>query len=323
MEAPVPNGTQQIVEGTRRVFYDGYWIKAYEVPEDTLEHKKQLIEALTRRLFNHVEHGINLPGHRVPEARMAFERETDPNRRRVKGAMLAGALFNRATDIFKKVVEMKAMGFEIGPDNALLQTCGEHLKEAFALGKLVLHRTGEEGIDELWGEPLKAFTFPLVEFYVSRYIKIAQAMASIDRICLTLARSLRDFPEFGDVEDLLLELATVAKLKCETLRTDPDIFEIWPRFVVTSERLEKFEASLPDGADRDHAEMMTEGVLLLRAAKSLVWSITRARVPMPKSTAELLERTECFVTRARAGVDCEVPRASRISVHERLRTQTL
>ncbi|MGC4093589.1 MAG: hypothetical protein QM756_37965 [Polyangiaceae bacterium] len=38
---------------------------------------------------------------------------------------------------------------------------------------MVLHRSGEEGIDELWGEPFKAFAFPIEEFYKSRYIKIA------------------------------------------------------------------------------------------------------------------------------------------------------
>ena len=41
---------------------------------------------------------------------------------------------------------------------------------------------GEEGIDELWGEPFKAFTMPIEKFYESRYIKIAQTMRDIDAI---------------------------------------------------------------------------------------------------------------------------------------------
>src|SRR5881394_3574163 len=93
-------GTKRLIDGRWRVYYDGYWIKAYDVPADTLIAKKRLIEALTRRLFNHVEHGINIPGTRLDEARRAFEDETDPRRHRVKGAMLAGALFNRATAVF-------------------------------------------------------------------------------------------------------------------------------------------------------------------------------------------------------------------------------
>lgn len=323
MEATVLNGTKKTIEGKPRVYYDGYWIKAYEVPEDTLEHKKQLIEALTRRLFNHVEHGINLPGGRLAEARIAFEREHNPERKRVKGAMLAGALFNRATDTFKKVVEMQAQGVDIRVDNALLNECGEHLKEAFSLGKLVLHRSGEEGIDELWGEPLKAFTFPLQDFYRSRYIKIAQAMAAIDQICDTLAATLRKRPGFDGVDRLLLDLATAAKLKCETLRTDPDIIDIWTSFVITSEKLESFEASLAPDAEQALREATTEGVLLIRAAKALVWSISRARVPMPKSTANFVARCEALQRALTSDENAPPPRTSQFPVRERLGTQTM
>src|SRR5688572_18607491 len=98
MSKEPPAGTERVIDGRLRVYYDGYWIKAYDVPANTLLAKKWLIEALTRRLFNHVEHGLNVPGARLDEARRAFESETDPQRTRVKGAMLAGALFNRAAD---------------------------------------------------------------------------------------------------------------------------------------------------------------------------------------------------------------------------------
>ena len=43
-------------------------------------------------------------------------------------------------------------------------------------------RSGEEGIDELWGEPFRAFSVSVAEFYESRYIKIGQSMRDIDRI---------------------------------------------------------------------------------------------------------------------------------------------
>ena len=61
MESSVPIGTKRMIDGRLRVFYYGYWIKEYEAPADTLQAKKWLLEALTRRLFNHVEHGINVP----------------------------------------------------------------------------------------------------------------------------------------------------------------------------------------------------------------------------------------------------------------------
>src|SRR5262249_42274518 len=97
-DAPA-SGTKRLVNGQWKVFYDGYWIKAYDAPADTLVAKKRLIEALTRRLFNHVEHGVNIPGTRLGEARRAYDDEQDGRKKRVKAGMLAGALFNRAADV--------------------------------------------------------------------------------------------------------------------------------------------------------------------------------------------------------------------------------
>ena len=87
-------GTRRMIDGQERVFYEGYWIKTYPVPVDSLAGKKRLIDALTPRLFNHTEHGLNIPGARLGEARQSYQAETDPARRRVKAGMLAGALFN-------------------------------------------------------------------------------------------------------------------------------------------------------------------------------------------------------------------------------------
>jgi hypothetical protein len=289
-EAVVPYGTRRVIDGVLRVFTDGYWIKAYDAPADTLRAKRQLIEALTRRLFNHTEHGINVPGGRLDEARRAFETEADPQRRRVKGAMLAGALFNRVTDIFTKVVEMQAVGVEIAPDNALMRQCGEHLQEALTLGKLVLHRGGDEGIDELWGEPFKVFAFPIEEFYKSRYIKIAHTMRAIDGLADHLAATFEPMPMFAGIAPLVREFAAAARLKCETLRTEGDIFEIWTSFVVSGERLVGFAPRLAAEATVIEQRWAADGMALVRQARELVTHMVRARVPMPKSTGELCER---------------------------------
>jgi hypothetical protein len=283
-----------VVNGRLRVYYYGYWIKAYDVPANSLEQKKQLIEALTRRLFNHVEHGINVPGIRLDEARRSFEREQEPRRKRVKGAMLAGALFNRATDIFTKVVELQELGVVILPDNALMRECGEHLQEALALGKLVLHRSGEEGIDELWGEPLKAFAFPVEDFYKSRYTKIAQTMAAIDLICDELSVTFSGFLMFKGIKTLLANFAQAAKLKSETLRTDPDIFDVWADFVVASEKLTRFRPALARRAEPTLARWASQGTRLIHAGRDLISYLTRARVPMPRSTRELVARCEQY-----------------------------
>ncbi len=293
MDDVIPLGKKQIIEGQLRVYYYGYWIKAYEVPADTLLAKKRLIEALTRRLFNHCEHGINIPGARLDEARRAFESELDPQRKRVYAAMLAGCLFNRATDIFKKLVEIQALGVAIRYDNALMRECGDHLQEALRLGERVRHRSGEEGLDELWGEPFKAFSFPIEDFYNSRYIKIAQSMQAIDGIRDDMIDSFAVLPAFAGIDTLVRDFAEAAKIKCETLRTDPEIFDVWTSFVVAAERL----ASFQPGSGKDAAtteRQRSHGMQLVGAGKDLIYYVTRARVPMPKTAEEFGERCEQF-----------------------------
>jgi hypothetical protein len=296
MSSEPERGARRMVDGRLRVYYDGYWIKAYEVPADTLIAKKALIEALTRRLFNHVEHGINVPGNRLAEARSAFENETEADRRRVKGAMLAGALFNRATDIFTRLVDIQSLGVEIRADNALMRECGQCLQEALTLGKLVLHRSGEEGIDELWGEPFKAFAYPIEDFYTSRYVKIAMAMSAIDRIAAGLVHALTGAAAFDQLGPLVQTFCEAAKAKTETLRTDPDIFEIWTSFAVAGERLAAYPAEVAAGSNERERDWVQAGRTLLRDSRDVVFHITRARVPMPKTTQELLDR--CGALRA-------------------------
>ena len=297
MSENIPCGTKQIIDGVERVYYYGYWIKTYEAPDNTLDAKKRLIEALTRRLFNHVEHGINIPGRRLGEARAAFDAEIDPEVKRVKGAMLAGALFNRATDIFTKLVDLQAMGVEIATDNALMRECGRCLQEALQLGKTVLHRSGDEGIDELWGEPFKAFSIPVEAFYESRYNKIALTMRDIDTISAALVRTFEGHPMFAGVADLARAYAAAALIKSEVLRTDADIFDVWARFAVAGERLGNYKPLLPADADERLVLEAEHGMRLIRQARDLISDITRARVSMPKSTAEFEALCQVFVER--------------------------
>ena len=305
----VTDGEKRAIDGVWRVHQGGYWIKAYEAPADTLTAKKRLIEALTRRLFNHVEHGLNIPGARLEEARRAYQAEADPAKRRVKGAMLAGALFNRATDVFTKAVELQALGVEIRPDNALVRQCGEHLQEALTLGRMVLHSSGEEGIDELWGEPFKAFVYLIEDFYRSRYVKIAMTFRDIDRITGELAATVAAEEMFQGVGPLLRALAHVAKVKCETLHTDPEIFDAWAEFVAAGERLVAFDPCLPQRASPADLDRAAHARRLLVDGKNLIFHITRARVPMPKSTAALVERLRRFAESGRRSTPAVVDEA--------------
>lgn len=290
METTPANGTIRLIEGVRRAYYDGYWIKVYDPPADSLQTKKELIRALTRRLFNHVEHGINIPGKRLDEARRAYVAETDLQHKRVKGAMLAGALFNRATDIFTKLVELQELGVVVDADNALMNECGACLEEALQLGKLVRHSSGEEGIDELWGEPFRAFSIPVEAFYESRLIKIAQVMRDIDRITTALRTLCATLPAFSGIDEVLSRFASAARLKCETLRTDDDIFQVWPDFAVAADGLTHFQPRPESLTSVDEQRLMKAVSNLLLQGRELITYITRARVSMPKSSADFIER---------------------------------
>ena len=292
MEAELAQGTERVINGQRRVFYDGYWIRAYDVPTDRWRAKKQLIEAMTRRLFLHTEPGINIPGARADEARAAYDAETDPAKKRVKGAMLAGSLFNRAADIFTKLVELEAQGIRITSDNPLMRMCGQHLQEALELGKTVLHRSGEEGIDELWGEPFKAFAYPIEKFYESRYIKISLTMRGIDAIAEAVYDTFTGQALYPEIEPVIWTFARAAKINCETLRDDTDIFEVWSDFVVAGEKLCSYGPER--GQSEAERQLLERGQRVLTNARELVLAITRARVPMPKSTVMFIERCRAF-----------------------------
>jgi hypothetical protein len=302
-EEDFKEGTRRQFDGAERVYYGGYWIKTYPVPTDSLLAKKNLIEALARRLFNHTEHGLNVPGARLNEARAAYEAETNHSQRRVIAGMLAGALFNRATDIFRRLVELQAEGVEIQEDYPLVQECGRCLLEAMDLGRMVLHRSGEEGLEELWGEPFRAFSVPLEAFYESRYIKIAQCMRDIDTIAKAMIDHFSRIACFSTIEKPVLAFAAAARLKAETLRTDANIFVVWSRFVVAGERLAAFAPASPlllEPRDRGRVDYdLADGEELIRRGRDLIFHIARARVSMPKSTREFVARCDHFLRNGR------------------------
>ncbi len=288
------NGYIKEVNGKVSVYYDGYWIRYYAPPEDTLAEKKALIEQLTRRTFHHTEPGINTPGDKLDLARDAFERETDPRRKRVNAAMLAGALFNRAADIFTIVVELAQKGVHISEHNELMRECADCFKEALELGKVVKHYSGEEGIDELWGEPFKAFTMTMGQFYESRYIKIAQTMRDIDRITRRLIEVFSGLSVFEGVHAKIYELGVAAKLEAETIRTDWAIFEVWPRFVAACEEIDEFKPRKPEPCTDQARRVITDGLRLLVEGKDVLTYLAGARVPMRKTTQEYIEKCDYF-----------------------------
>lgn len=286
----IENGTIRKISGRLCVYYDGYWIRYYAPPEDSLAEKKKLIVSLTRRTFHHTEPGINTPGEKLETARQAYLEETDPARKRVKGAMLAGALFNRGTDIFNAVVTLASKGVLISEENELMRMCGECLKEALELGKLVKHYSGEEGIDELWGEPFKAFSIPMAAFYESRYLKIAQAMRNIDHIAYKMEQMFEAQAPFKGIGPRLMGLAETAKREAETIRSDPEIFDVWPCFVAALEAVDAFEPRIPAGIHESGRHHIEHGKRLLQEGRNIINYLAGARVPMPKTTTAYVEQ---------------------------------
>jgi hypothetical protein len=87
---------------------------------------------------------------------------------------------------------------------------------------------------------------------------------------------------------VIWSFAKAAKINCETLRDDPDIFEVWADFVVAGEKLCAYG---PARAQNDAERALLErGQRLLTNARELVLAITRARVPMPKSARTFIDR---------------------------------
>ena len=286
----IENGTIQKIKGIAHIFYDDYWIRYYEPPEETLAAKKKLLDALTKRTFHHTEPGINTPGERLEDARRAYNRQSDPIVKRVNAAMLAGALFNRATDIFTTIVELEEHGITITAKNELMKECSSCFSEALALSPHVKHHSGEEGVDELWGEPVKVFTMPIADYYHSRYRKIAQAMRDLDRVGKAVHQTLCCLEWFSGSGALVDDFIAIAKQECQILKSDPAYYDIWPQFVANGEKLGNFPAHIPAAATLELACHIERGMQLLRAGKNLISWIANVRVPMPLSSRRYFEQ---------------------------------
>jgi len=284
------NGERRFIDSAEYVFYDGYWIRYYAPLQDTLANRKRLIDSLTRRAFHHTEAGINTPGKSLDAAREAYRIETDPGRKRVNAAMLAGALFNRATDLFTSIVDLAELGVQVSHNNELMRECSECFEEALQLGQQVKHHSGCEGIDEVWGEPFKAFTMPIADFYQSRFVKIAQSMHEIDRMAESMIQNFCNRSMFADLKDMILDYATAARQIAETMKKDPIIFQVWPNFAALGEQLSAFRPELSKTTDQLTRMRVAYGRNLIQEGQRLIAFIAGARVPMPQSTRRYIKK---------------------------------
>jgi hypothetical protein len=292
--SPPGDGTRRVVDAIEYVFYDGYWIRYYAPLQDTLANRKRLIDSLTRRAFHHTEAGINTPGSSLDLARQAYVNETDAKRKRINAAMLAGALFHRATDLFTAIVDLGELGVQVSRNNELMRQCSDCFQEALTLGQQVKHHSGCEGIDEVWGEPFKAFTMPIADFYQSRFVKIAQSMREINLVADCMIEVFGSRVLFAGLKDLVVDYATAARQAAETMKKDPCIFQVWPNFVALGELLDAFRPEVPDDADQILRMRIAYGRNLIQEGRRLISFIAGARVPMPQSTATYVKECQRF-----------------------------
>ena len=305
-ETLVDNGTIREHAGKICTFIDGYWIRYYAPPPNTMAEKRELIISLRRRVFHHTEEGINSPGWRLEIARKYYEAETDPACKRVKAAMLAGSLFNRATDIFTSVVALEDKGIYVDDTNPLLKQCEACFMEALELGSQVKHFSGEEGVDELWGEPFKAFSLPIDKFFESRYIKLAQTFKSIDRIIDRMVDIFRTVEGFEGVEPILEELRSASKTEVETMRRDEAIYEVWPRYVAAKEAIVNFK---PCGLSNreDRLRYWEDGLRLLHMGGEVISHLSGVRVPMPVTTKNYMSNCDLYETNGSLDSEFSIP----------------
>jgi len=100
--------------------------------------------------------------------------------------------------------------------------------------------------------------------------------------------------------------AEVAKHKCETLCTDEAVFDVWADLVVAAERLGGFVAQAAANAPAKQPQAV-DGQRLIGQGRDLTAYISRARLPTPKSTREIIERCALFDAGYRAKAHATPP----------------
>ena len=161
--------------------------------------------------------------------------------------------------------------------------------------KLIHGDDNVNDVNELWGEPFRVFSLPIEEYYQSRYIKIAQTMAEIDLVTEEILNLIKLSPLFSDAKDKVVELSVASKLACETLRSDPVIFEIWPRYVIAREAVDDYTIDLASVKETEMRIKYKEGYELIKEGGSLVTVLSSLRVPIPDSVKNYVKKCEEYI----------------------------
>jgi hypothetical protein len=108
---------------------------------------------------------------------------------------------------------------------------------------------------------------------------------------------MQDDPGFSEIEHLILDYTAKARIKCETLRTDKDIFDVWADFVVAGEKIQDFQTADQDQIPGNNMLDRIDSHHLRQKGVKLIAHITRARTSMPKSTQNFVNECQRFSNR--------------------------
>ena len=97
-------------------------------------------------------------------------------------------------------------------------------------------------------------------------------------------------------------------LLADALQTRGDV---WTSFAVAQERLRAFPAEPVQKSQTQQRQLFEYGKSLVRETADLISSIARARVPMPKSTEDLIARCSAGISQGPAHIQPYVPELAR------------
>jgi len=122
-------------------------------------------------------------------------------------------------------------------------------------------------------------------------------MDNIELLADTIKQTYCNRPEFEGLSLLVDTYCDAAQHECETMKSDSTIFDIWPRFIATGEKLVEYQPSLQEGCSRECQYAIEHAMQTLIAGRDLINWVARARVPMPKSTENYIARCNALKDR--------------------------
>ena len=99
-------------------------------------------------------------------------------------------------------------------------------------------------------------------------------------------QSFKELSAFQNIDIMLLNYAASAREECELMKSDPDFFSSWPKFVALGERISKIKSEFSDYDDPLTRSLLLRGRTLIIDGKNLLSYMAGVRVPMPKSIGD-------------------------------------